>query len=82
VKEDSEVEEIILFLEQISQWLGVHKGTFQGDGGNNLSSQEYPHMHDQFGMIPEETKKILLDFHGDIFQQLHVNQREKFTSNI
>jgi hypothetical protein len=60
----------------------VHIENFQEDGGNNLSSQEYLHMHDQFEMIPEETKKILLDFHGDIFQQLHMNQREKFTSNI
>jgi hypothetical protein len=56
VKEDSEFEEVILFLELISQWLGVHKGTFQGDGGNNLSSQKYPHMHDQFEMISEGTK--------------------------
>jgi hypothetical protein len=31
---------------------------FQEDGGINLSSQEYPHMHDKFEMIPEETKKL------------------------
>jgi hypothetical protein len=40
---------------------------FQEDGGINLSSQEYPHMHDQFEMIPEETKKILLEFTATSF---------------
>jgi hypothetical protein len=62
VKEDNDGLEIFLVLEQISQWLVVHIGNFQEDGGNNLSSQEYLHMHYQFEMIPEETNKILLDF--------------------
>jgi hypothetical protein len=40
VKEDSEVLGLVLFCEQNSEWLGVHIGNFQEDGGNNLSSQE------------------------------------------
>jgi hypothetical protein len=41
IKQDNEGLGLLLFLNQISQWLGVHKGNFQEDGGNNLSSQEY-----------------------------------------
>jgi hypothetical protein len=41
VKEDSEGLGLFLVLKQISQWLVVHIGNFQEDGGNNLSSQEY-----------------------------------------
>jgi hypothetical protein len=51
----------------MSQWVGVHIGNFQEDGGNNLSSQEYSHMHNQFEMILEETKKILLEFTAKSF---------------
>jgi hypothetical protein len=41
IKQDNEGLGLLLFLNQISQWLGVHKGTFQEDGGNNLSSQRW-----------------------------------------
>jgi hypothetical protein len=41
IKEDFEVLKLLLFLEQISQRLNVHRGTFQANGGNNLPSQEY-----------------------------------------
>jgi hypothetical protein len=40
------------------------------------------HMHDQFKRIPKETKENSSWIHGDIFQQLHMNQGEKVTSNI
>jgi hypothetical protein len=38
----------------------VHIENFQKDGANKLPSKKNtPHMHDQFGMIPEEIKKIV-----------------------
>jgi hypothetical protein len=60
----------------------VHIENSQEDGGNNLSSQEYsahawPIWEDSKG-----NKENSSWIHGDIFQQLHVNQREKVTSNI
>jgi hypothetical protein len=54
-------------------------GNFQEDGGNKLPSQEYSAHAWPIWDIPKGTKKII---HGDIFQQLHVNQREEVTSNI
>jgi hypothetical protein len=41
VKEDSEVLGLFLFHNQNSEWLGVHIGNFQEDGGKKLPSQEY-----------------------------------------
>jgi hypothetical protein len=41
IKQADEVLELLLFLEQISQWLGVHRKVFERKGGNNLQSQEY-----------------------------------------
>jgi hypothetical protein len=39
----------------------VHIENFQEDGGNKLPSKKNtPHMHDQFGMIPEEIRKFFL----------------------
>jgi hypothetical protein len=35
-----------------------------------------PHMHDQFKMIPEETKKILLEFTATSFSNAHEPKRE------
>jgi hypothetical protein len=39
-KEDNKGLGLLLFLNQISQWLGVHKEIRQKNGGNKLSSQE------------------------------------------
>jgi hypothetical protein len=41
IKEDNQVIKLLLFLEQTSQWLSVHRGNFRANGGNNLPSQEY-----------------------------------------
>jgi hypothetical protein len=40
MKKDSEVLGLFLFCKQNSEWLGVHIGNFQEDGGNDLSSPE------------------------------------------
>jgi hypothetical protein len=45
IKEDDEVLELFLFLKQISQWLGVHRGTFQGMEVTTFHRKNTLHMH-------------------------------------
>jgi hypothetical protein len=46
IKEDNKVFKLLLFFEQTSQWLGVHRGTLPEFGGNNLHLKNTTHMHD------------------------------------
>ena len=65
-QQDGEVWELLIF-EQNSQWLGVHRITFQRNGGINLPSQEcFTHAW-PLEVIPEEAKRTSLGFTATSF---------------
>jgi hypothetical protein len=65
-KEDFKVIKLLLF-EQTSQWLGVHRETFQGMEVTTFHLKNASHMLDRLAMVPEENKGNSTRIHGDIF---------------
>jgi hypothetical protein len=81
IKEDFEVLKLLLFLEQISQRLNVHRGTFQGMEVTTLHLKITLHLPNQLVMIPEGNKREL---YSDPRRHLsaYAREPEKVTSNI
>jgi hypothetical protein len=56
IQEDFEVLQLLLFLEQISQWLSVHREMFQGMEVTTFHLKNTLHMHGRLAMVPKENK--------------------------
>ena len=55
IKQDDDVRELLLIFEEISQWLGVHRRSFDEMEVKNYHLNHTTNMHDLLEMIPEET---------------------------
>jgi hypothetical protein len=81
IEEDIEALKLLLFLEQTGQWLSVHKELFKQMEATTFHLKNTSHMPDRLAMIPEENKGNSTQIHGDIFQQMHVNQRRSLPTS-
>jgi hypothetical protein len=62
IKEDNEGLGLFSFLNKSVSGLACIKEIFIEMEVTIYHLKNNPHIHDKFGMIPEETKKILLEF--------------------